>query len=216
MGRMWAMHDTLFLNMEQQHIMIPTSSPSTKQNQSIEATKHKKTISFFYIFESDYFSSQYLQFRIADILNFCPLEASALNEEYFANENVENEQIALAIQQSLNQKMEMVQLQQSSIYNFDDPHQRKKAIKQRIKAEEEAAFQESIRNLSELQKQRAIYDRIQAKNERKKQKAIKRQKMLNAPSMDQIAQQKAILEQIAAQKQEVDNVPPAAFQIFHQ
>merc|ERR1712048_1500868 len=123
-----------------------------------------------------------------------------------------DDDIQFAIQQSLmmeekqkkknNNNMEMVQLQSASAmnpYEMDmqyssivDPVERKRVIKQRIKAEEEAAFQESIRNLSEMEKQAAIYERIQAKNERKKQKALKRQKMLNAPSADQVAQQRAI------------------------
>merc|ERR1712130_209478 len=126
-------------------------------------------------------------------------------------------------QQLQNHNMEMVQLQQSDPYNAYeaefatmDPVQRKKAIKQRIKAQEEAAFQESIRNLSELEKQAAIYERIQAKNQRKKQKALKRQKMLDAPSADQVAQQQAIMARIAAQKREVDNAPPPTFGMYHQ
>jgi len=150
------------------------------------------------------------------------------------NINFADDDIQFAIQQSLmmreneknkNNNMEMVQLQSASAmspYEMDlpstivDPVERKRAIKQRIKAEEEAAFQESIRNLSEMEKQAAIYERIQAKNERKKQKALKRQKMLNAPSADQVAQQQAIMAQIAAQKQENDHAPPAAFQMYHQ
>merc|ERR1712129_569002 len=97
-----------------------------------------------------------------------------------------------------------------------DSVERKRAIKQKINAQEEMAFQESIRNLSEMEKQTAIYERIQAKNARKKQKAMKRQKMLNAPSADQVAQQQAIMQQIAKQKQEMDQAPPAAFQMYHQ
>merc|ERR1712228_804598 len=106
-----------------------------------------------------------------------------------------------------------------------DPNQRRKVIKQRLKAQEEAAFQESIKDLSEIDKQKAIYERIQSKNKRKKDKQKRRQKMLNQPSADQVAQQHAILAQIAAQKaktyavppmsfgnMEIDDAPPAAFQ----
>merc|ERR1711971_30477 len=82
-----------------------------------------------------------------------------------------------------------------------DPAQRKKVVKQRLKAQEEAAFQESIRDLSEMEKQRAILLRIQEKNERKKAKQQRRKKMLNDPSADQIAQQQAIMAQISMASQ---------------
>merc|ERR1712129_125045 len=80
-----------------------------------------------------------------------------------------------------------------------DPAQRRKVVKQRLKAKEEAAFQDSIRNLTEVEKQEAILMRIQEKNRRKKEKQQRRQKMLNDPTADQVAQQQAIMARIAAQ-----------------
>eukprot|EP00483_Globobulimina_turgida_P002185 UN02187 len=119
------------------------------------------------------------------------------------------------------EKMEMVELQHSGDAYIDpmddpslqhlDPQQRRKAIKQRQKAQDEAAFQESIKKLSEMEKQKSIYQRIQTKNKRKKEKQKRREKMLADPTADQVAQQHAILAQIEAQKAKQIAAPEISF-----
>eukprot|EP01084_Bolivina_argentea_P139068 244694_1 len=138
----------------------------------------------------------------------------------------EEEQMRLAIQQSLmdqpnnnnnianEQRMEMVHVAMQPQQRMDpmqvamndpslqnlDPKQRRKVVKQRLKAQEELAFQESIKNLPEFERQQAIYDRIKQNNKRKQEKQKRRADMLQDPTADQVAQQHAILAQIAAQK----------------
>merc|ERR1719195_185174 len=56
----------------------------------------------------------------------------------------------------------------SSLQQHLDPVQRRKVIKQRIRDQEEAAFQDSISHLTDIEKQEAILMRIQEKQQRKK------------------------------------------------
>merc|ERR1719295_1572305 len=61
----------------------------------------------------------------------------------------------------------MDQMNDPSLQHLD-PVQRRKEIKRRMKAREEAAFQDSIEHLTDIQKQEAILLRIQQKAMRKK------------------------------------------------
>ena len=166
----------------QEQVGSVSPAPATTQAQSeytMDMAKHGKKQKFFYLFEADYFPSEFLRVTTEQLLQHCPLRpmpqfggGGALDEE---------QQMERAIQESLmmahdeqpaghGKRTEMVQLQHAggadglprdamdAMLRMDpslqalEPAQRRKAMKQRLKAQEEATFQESIRDLSEMDK----------------------------------------------------------------
>lgn len=111
-------------------------------------------------------------------------------------------------------KAQMIYHHKNSSSTIAESLAQQKLLKIQLKAQEEQAFRESIAHLGPLDQQKMVYERLNEKAKKKRIKEEKRQIILQNPNADMVAQQQAIMAQIAQEKvnQRANNAGDAEYE----